>query len=202
MPSNNIWIAASDNDVASVNAFLVADASLVNSKDENGYTALHAAASYNHLDLLRSLVNIHGGNANIQDDDGDTPLFVCETVEAAQCLVEELGADVEHRNEEGKTAAEAIEEDGSCPLVAAYLRSKMAAAELPPPPAGVKVNYSTQVEDESLPVLDEALKARIEEFAQREDINSAEAQAELRDLVMGALGGNAEQLEEVKRARQ
>lgn len=40
---------------------------------------------------------------NLSDDDGDTPLFVAETVETARCLVEELGADVAHRNHAGLT---------------------------------------------------------------------------------------------------
>ncbi|KAI5840370.1 ankyrin repeat-containing domain protein, partial [Tricharina praecox] len=118
----NIWIAASDGDIVSVGQFIAADPTIVNRKDENGYTPLHAAASYNHVSLLRSLVRSHGGNVNLSDDDGDTPLFVAETVETARCLVEELGADVAHRNHAGLTAAESIEDDGQLPLVAAYLR--------------------------------------------------------------------------------
>lgn len=68
-------------------------------------TPIHAAASYNHIPLLRSLVRTHGGNANVTDLDGDTPLFVVETVETARCLVEELGADVNWRNESGLTVS-------------------------------------------------------------------------------------------------
>ncbi len=37
----------------------------VNAQDENGYSCLHAAASYGHLDLLRYLVQ-RGGNVNIR----------------------------------------------------------------------------------------------------------------------------------------
>ena len=64
---------------------------------------MHAAVSYNHLSLLRSLAKNHGGDVNIQDAEGDTPLFVVETVEAARVLVEELGADADHRNSNGLT---------------------------------------------------------------------------------------------------
>lgn len=40
---------------------------------------------------------------NIEDNEGDTPLFVAETVETARCLVEELGADINHQNDVGLT---------------------------------------------------------------------------------------------------
>ncbi|KAF8945398.1 hypothetical protein BGZ46_006022, partial [Entomortierella lignicola] len=49
-------------------------------------------------------------NVNIQDPDGDTPLFVCETVEIAKILVDG-GADATHVNGEGLTAAEKAEEE-------------------------------------------------------------------------------------------
>ena len=148
MVRNNIWIAAADGDESAVLDFLSRDPSAVNSLDENGYTALHATTSYNHIALLKKLVLEHGGDANIRDHDGDTPLFVAETVEVAKTLVEELHADPNHRNESGLTvssflssirwslllflpaiylnihaqAADVIEEDGEFPLVAAYLR--------------------------------------------------------------------------------
>ena len=41
-----------------------------------------------------------GGNVNITDDDGDTPLYTVENIETARFLVEH-GAVVEHRNNEG-----------------------------------------------------------------------------------------------------
>lgn len=43
----------------------------------------------------------HGGNVNVEDHDGDTPLFAAETVEVAKVLIEELGADAGHRNSSG-----------------------------------------------------------------------------------------------------
>jgi ankyrin repeat protein len=66
-------------------------------------TPIHAAASYNHIALLKSLVGTHNGNPNITDHDGDTPLFFVETVETARCLVEELGADPSLKNNSGLT---------------------------------------------------------------------------------------------------
>ncbi|PWW76016.1 ankyrin [Tuber magnatum] len=203
MPSPNIWIAASDNDIQSVARFLSQDPTSVNSRDGNGYTPIHAAVSYNHIPLLRSLVRTHGGDVNVQDNEGDTPLFVAETVEVTRVLVEELGADVGHRNGLGLTAADTIEEDGQFPLVAAYLRGLGAAAvaagedeeggeggatTYPKPPPGVSVDLSAAEDvSETLPPVDDALRRRIEELAAREDFNSEETQRELRSLVTRAV---------------
>ncbi|RSH88054.1 uncharacterized protein EHS24_000581 [Apiotrichum porosum] len=116
--AKNLWVAASDGDLERVQALIAAGAS-PNDKDQHSYTPMHAAASYAHLDLLEFLVGA-GGNVNLPDDDGDTPLFTCESVEAAQWLVEH-GADAAHKNGEGLTAADSLDEDH--PTVAAYLRS-------------------------------------------------------------------------------
>lgn len=37
----------------------------------------HAATSWGHPTLLEYLLN-HGGDANVCDNDGDTPMHVCE----------------------------------------------------------------------------------------------------------------------------
>jgi len=108
MVRNNIWIAAADGDESLVLDFLSRDPSAVNSLDENGYTILHATTSYNHIALLKKLVLEHEGNVNIQDHDGDTPLFVAETVEVAKVLVEELHADPNHQNESGLTVSNSL----------------------------------------------------------------------------------------------
>lgn len=80
---------------------------------------MHAAASYAHLPLLEYLVSV-GGDVNLADEDGDTPLYVVESVPAAEWLVAH-GADAAHKNGEGKSAAAALHEDA--PEVAEYLRS-------------------------------------------------------------------------------
>ncbi|KAK6531376.1 hypothetical protein TWF281_008183 [Arthrobotrys megalospora] len=187
---SNIWIAASDGNTAQVLSYLSTDPSLVNAKDENGYTPIHAAASYGHLGLLRTLIKDHGGDVNLRDDDGDTPLFTAETVEVAQCLVEELGADWSLKNENGLTAAEAIEEDDSYPLVAEYLSSlalkeTMLSSDAGVPPPGIAVNVRSmdEVAGELEPV-DEEFKRRIEELASRPGEYSQE---ELRQLVTEAV---------------
>ena len=60
---------------------------------------------------------------NVEDNDGETPLFFCETVDMARLLVEELGADIAHRNEAGLSAAENARVN-DLEDVAIYLASK------------------------------------------------------------------------------
>lgn len=105
--------------------------SLASAADQNGYTLLHAAASYNALPLLRELVHTYNCNVNIADDEWETPLFAAETVDAARCLVEELGADVEVLNGEGtgvlENARENLEEGGEWVGVVEYLAGVLEA---------------------------------------------------------------------------
>ncbi|KUF94611.1 hypothetical protein AM588_10007265 [Phytophthora nicotianae] len=49
--SVNVWTASSDGDIESVKAFLASGGD-ANAKDENGYTPLQAAVSYNHMELV------------------------------------------------------------------------------------------------------------------------------------------------------
>ncbi|KAK9234702.1 ankyrin repeat-containing protein [Lipomyces kononenkoae] len=106
----NLWIAASDNNLPVIQALFATKAHTPNDRDQHGYTPMHAAASYSHIELLRYLVS-EGGDVNITDDDGETPLFVVETKEAAKVLIEELGADWKHKNSQGVTAREKFEEE-------------------------------------------------------------------------------------------
>ncbi|KAK9458965.1 ankyrin [Lipomyces oligophaga] len=112
---SNLWIAASDNNRAAIEALFLSGKNKPNDRDPYGYTALHAAASYSHNDLLRYLVE-QGGDVNITDEEGETPLFAVENPETAKILVEELGADWKIKSEAGETAREKlqreIEEDG------------------------------------------------------------------------------------------
>jgi hypothetical protein len=104
----NIWIAASDGDLAGVQSYLQRGIS-IDAQDENGYSALHAATSYSHAELVAFLLN-QGAQPNIRDADGDTPLFTCEEPHVAQLLIQ-AGADPTVRNTEGKSAAEVAAED-------------------------------------------------------------------------------------------
>lgn len=118
----NIWVAAADNQVDIVQSHLDLGNFTPNSKDPNGYTPIHAAASYGHINLLKLLIQ-NGGDINIQDNEGDTPLHHVEDLATATIMVEELKADYKLKNSEGQTPAEYIEEDGELPELAQYLRS-------------------------------------------------------------------------------
>ncbi|KAJ2719300.1 hypothetical protein GGI07_005294 [Coemansia sp. Benny D115] len=96
---SNIWTAASEGDIERVRELLLADKTLANSKDQNGYTPMHAAASWKHIELLKYLIE-SGGDVNICDSDGDTPLHICEDKECALLLLEN-GADASAKNHEG-----------------------------------------------------------------------------------------------------
>jgi len=205
---------------------------LASASDYSGYSLLHAAASYKQLPLLRTLVQTYNVDVNIRDSDGETPLFVAETVEAVKCLIEELGADVHVQNGEGvgvvDNARENIEDAGSWAEVVTYLEgvlAKTTGAEsilqdgmgadgqdggvslasagsdqrAPPPlPPNVKINMGTMdevpVDDEEGP--DPEIRRRIEELAAREDFQTEDGQAELRDLIAQVVGGMASGSEE------
>lgn len=126
MPPNPFLLAA-DNPAALL-PLLRESPALASQQDDHGYSLLHAAASYNHLDLLRALVREFGVPVDLRDEDDETALFVVETVDAARVLVEELELDVKIRGEEGTTAREKIEAEGDFPDVAAYLKTKEEAA--------------------------------------------------------------------------
>ena len=87
--------------------------------DAQGYTCLHAASSYGHHDLLRYLLAQVAVDVNCKDEDGDSPLHVCEDVETAKILLD-AGADPGAPNGAGQVPYEvAAEEERS--EVAQYL---------------------------------------------------------------------------------
>ncbi|KAK2755899.1 hypothetical protein FQN54_005695 [Arachnomyces sp. PD_36] len=200
----NPYILAADNS-PSLLPLLRSNPSLASAQDEHGYSLLHAAASYNHTDLLRTLIQEFKVNINLTDEDGETCLFVTENPDVARCLVEELGIDTGIKNADGITARESIEADGSFPLVAAYLRGDNANApsavpgmeglvrepRAPPPlPPNVTVDVGAISEQASEgEVIDSELKRRIDELAARENFHSEEGQRELRKLITDAVRG-------------
>ena len=107
---SNIWIAAADNQRQIVEQYINSNEYTPNSKDPNGYTVIHAAASYGHLNLLQYLIE-KGGDINIQDNEGDTPLHHVEDLKTAKYIVEKLGASYKIKNNDGLTAQQYIEEE-------------------------------------------------------------------------------------------
>ncbi|KAJ2984598.1 hypothetical protein NUW58_g5976 [Xylaria curta] len=205
MPPNPFLLAA-DNSPALL-PLLRENSALASQQDEHGYSLMHAAASYNHLDLLRALVREFQVDVNLRDEDDETALFVVETVDAAKVLIEELGAEVMIKGSDGYTARQKITEEGDFPEVAEYLKLKEGeqardllngangepvqnggSDDVPPPPEGLNFSVSavTQAEDDETEV-DPEFRRRIEELAQRADFNSDEGQAALRELVQDAI---------------
>ena len=101
--SVNVWTAASDGDLDTVRRCIEGGAHQPHTPDEQGYTCLHAAASYGHHELLQYLIARPGVNLNCGDEDGDTPLHVVEDVESCRMLLA-AGADPNLANFEGATA--------------------------------------------------------------------------------------------------
>lgn len=213
----NPYLLAADNPEALL-TLLREEPSLASGQDEHGYSLVHAAASYNHLDLLRALIREFKVPVDLRDEDGETALFVVETVDAARVLVEELGLDTKLQNEEGQTAREKIETEADWLEVAEYLQSfdgapSTAAAngtvssgdgmDLPPPPDGLQVTMGTMDEAEAAGQQpDPEFRRRIEELAAREDLQTPEGQAELRRLVEEAISGEGLSDERSVRPRQ
>jgi ankyrin repeat protein len=73
---------------------------LAGQQDSHGYSLLHAATSYGHVQLATALIKDFGIDANIRDEDDETALFNAETVEMAKELLV-LGVSIDATNGEG-----------------------------------------------------------------------------------------------------
>ena len=206
MAQANPFLLAAENS-PNLLPLLRTNSALASKQDEHGYSLLHAAASYNHIELLRSLVKEFRVDINLKDEDSETCLFVTETVPIAQCLVEEFHINMDLRNDEDMTAAEKIAQEGDFPEVATYLQSvsggqtnRMGNAQgssthPPPLPPNVTLNVGT-IAEQSLDVEaqepDQEFKRRIEELAAKDDFHSEERQGELRSLITDVVRGVGE----------
>ncbi|KAJ3998950.1 ankyrin [Lentinula boryana] len=124
-PQKNLWVAAGDGDLTRVQELIGQHSLSPNAPDENSYTPMHAAASYGHIHVLEYLIS-RGGDLNITDSDGDTPIYTVENIETAQYLVDK-GATIDRVNEEGISPIAHLSEE--FPQVSAYLQSR---SSLPP----------------------------------------------------------------------
>lgn len=173
---------------------------LASAQDAHGYSLLHAASSYNHIDLLKTLVSEFSVDVNLKDEDGETCLFVAEDLNVVKCLVEELGIDKTVKNDEGLTAVEKFESESEYPEIAMYLRQQAGEAatastdgntRMPPLPPNISIGLNT-TDDENATAEqqpDPEFRRRIEELAAREDFQSEEVQRELRELITDAIRG-------------
>ena len=212
----NPLILAADNSPQLL-PILRSNPSLASTQDEHGYSLVHAAASYNHLDLLRALIHEFHVDPNIKDEDGETALFVVESVESAQCLLEELGADPTSQNNEGLNAEERIRAEGEYPTVADFLRESRVVGLLaggegpstgneshpPPLPPNVKIHLGTMEDSQAAEdtEVDLEFRRRIEELAARDNFRGEEGQKQLRELITDAIRGAGREDERQVRPR-
>lgn len=118
--TDNIWVAAADNKIDLVKSLIESGKYTSNSADPNGFTPIHAAASYSNIELLRYLLN-HGGNPNIQDSDGDTPLHHCENLDVIKILIKEFNANYKIKNNDNLNVKEYFIEEDEFPDIINYL---------------------------------------------------------------------------------
>ncbi|KAG7089779.1 hypothetical protein E1B28_011431 [Marasmius oreades] len=90
-----------------------------NAPDSFTYTPMHAAASYGHLHVLEYLIS-KGGDVNITDSDGDTPLYTVENIVTARFLVDH-GATINLVNHERISPITHLSED--FPQISSFLES-------------------------------------------------------------------------------
>ncbi|MCJ1286284.1 hypothetical protein MMC26_005629 [Xylographa opegraphella] len=220
MAQTNPFLLAADNSPKLL-PLLRSKPELALSQDEHGYSCMHAAASYNHLDFLRILVAEFKADVNIRDEDGETALFVVETVEAAHVLLDELNADPTITNADGVTAEEKIRAEGDYPTIADYLlearirtvsgsdasrTTSSGFQHLPPLPPNVTINVGTldsaDAGDGNDQTPDPEFRKRIEELARRDDFEAEQGQQDLRDLVKDAVRGVGSDREREVRRRK
>ncbi|KAF8899936.1 ankyrin repeat-containing domain protein [Gymnopilus junonius] len=164
----NIWIAAGDGDLDRVRVSLSP-----NVPDVYTYTPMHAAASYGQMHVLDYLIS-RGGDVNITDADGDTPLYTVENLETARYLVQH-GAIVARQNMEGVSPIEHLTED--FPEIADYLRSTLDPSSVPFPQATAPPSqHSQEMASERLTT---SLMSSVQEIMQRAEAEGRDPEEEL-----------------------
>ena len=104
------WVAAADGNLPLLQATLQALQLPVTAQDENGYTLLQAAVSYNQAHIWQWLAAQPDFTVHAVDGEGDSALHYAGTVAAAQFLVQG-GIDVTKRNADNQTALEKKQEE-------------------------------------------------------------------------------------------
>ncbi|KAG9314879.1 hypothetical protein JVU11DRAFT_3981 [Chiua virens] len=158
---------------------------------------MHAAASYGQLDVLAYLVQqgnsitvfvrspsstilCHlGGDVNITDEDGDTPLYTVENIDTARWLVDH-GAAIDRRNSEGVSPIDHLIED--FPDVAAYLHSRLHPSA-PPPVPSPDPQPSQHSQNAASETLTSNLIQSVSDIMQRAEAEGRDPDEELRGAV-------------------
>ncbi|KAF9266608.1 ankyrin [Marasmius fiardii PR-910] len=185
MSNKNIWVAAGDGDLERVkvpNHLLSNFPMSPNAPDPSTYTPMHAAASYGHLHILEYLIS-KGGNVNVTDSDGDTPLYTAENVETARFLVDH-GATIDLVNREGISPITHLSED--FPRVSSFLESHPshtpASDHTTNPPAQNDSQMSQYAQNVASEQLTSNLLSSIQALAEQ-GVPQDQIEAEIRRLV-------------------
>mmetsp|Transcript_10565 Transcript_10565/g.17274 ORF Transcript_10565/g.17274 Transcript_10565/m.17274 type:complete len:214 (+) Transcript_10565:67-708(+) len=137
-PGENVWTAASDGDMARVEELMICEGFTPTSPDENGYTPIHAAASWGRVELLRALLQRDPAGANIKDQDGDTPLH--HVAMATELAPEETRSVVELLLAHGANPKLQNAESRTCLDTCGEKVLDMDEDEEPPPDQEVEIN--------------------------------------------------------------
>lgn len=104
--------------------FLVDFSADVELKNQNGWTALHVACYYYHLDIVSILVE--GNDVNIPNKDGWTPLHCCSMqgfADVASILLRH-GANIDYQSKDGSTPLHLAAQEGKAQVVDILLKYK------------------------------------------------------------------------------
>ncbi|KAG2133651.1 uncharacterized protein EDB93DRAFT_1093111 [Suillus bovinus] len=196
-PGKNIWVAAGDGDLLRVRVRNLSSltvglirflpATSPNAPDEFTYTPMHAAASYGQLETLAYLFS-QGGDVNITDEDGDTPLYVVEDTETAQWLLDH-GSTLDHRNNDGASVRELgytqpieyLQEN--FPEIAAYLQSRLNPSSCTIPEAVSPSRPSQYQQNIATESLTSSLMQSVHDIMQRSEADGRDPDEELRQVV-------------------
>ncbi|KAJ7494685.1 ankyrin repeat-containing domain protein [Mycena galericulata] len=176
-PLKNIWVAAGDGDLDRVRHLLEQESLSPNAPDEFTYTPMHAAASYGQLQVLEYLI-ARGGDVNVQDGDGDTPIYTVENIETARFLVTH-GAILDRQNSEGVSPIDHLREEFS--EVANYLQSVLSPESAPT--IEIVQQPSQREQDMASEQLTSALMTSVEDIMQRAEAEGRDPEEELRQIV-------------------
>ena len=110
LDSSTPYMAASEGNLALLQHALTSLNLPLSAADENGYTLLHAAASYNQVEIMQYLLT-NRVNVQATDNDGDAALHYAGSAQVAQILVQVGKANPGQRNNQGKSALQAKQEE-------------------------------------------------------------------------------------------
>jgi len=113
-----VFSAASEGNLPLLQSAMVQLNFAPTTADENGYTLLHAASSYNQLGMLKFLLdNLDRNNpsftafVNAGDNEGDSALHYSGNADAARMLIDDGRINPRKVNSDGKTALQTKKEE-------------------------------------------------------------------------------------------